>query len=119
MALQTDLVGVGMPTEQALRLGNQPATLTCTGTTQATAKAITTKMMILSAASSQTGAILPGTSSGVVYFLNNTGSTTAIVYAPVGGTLGASTTAGINLPQNKAMVAWSTSALNFAYVILA
>lgn len=119
MATQQDLMGLGMPAELARRLGNSPTTLATTGTTSITAATINSKMTVLSTAGSQTGAIFPLNGAfGVVYFISNPTSTTGVIYAPAGGTI-AGGTSGINLAQNKAMIAWNTAANTFNYVILA
>lgn len=88
MATSINLTGVGMPPSQAVLLGNDPQALTCTGTAQGTAAAILTKNVTLTAASSQTGAILPsGASVGAVFYINCASSTAGVVYAPSGHTL--------------------------------
>jgi hypothetical protein len=99
MPTADDLTGLGMAPSLASELGNQPTSLTCTGTSQGTAATVKSKNVELNAQSSQTGAILPsGMKVGSpCYFANGTTSaTSAVVYAPVGhyfnGTLNASTT---------------------------
>jgi hypothetical protein len=94
-----DLCGLGMAPSLATELGNQPNTLTCTGTSQGTAATVKTKSVELNAQSSQTGAILPATAKigSPYYFANGTiSAASAVIYAPVGhyfnGTLNASTT---------------------------
>lgn len=53
MATSTDLTGLGVAPQLAELIGNQPSTLTCTGTSQTTAATILSKNVELSTASSQ------------------------------------------------------------------
>lgn len=117
MATQQALMGVGIQAEAARLLGNTPQALTTTGTSQATAAPITSKMSTFVTASSQTGAILPASSYGVVFFLATSASTSGILYPPVGGTINGTTS--LTMAQNKPVVAWNTDLLTYWAVILA
>lgn len=110
MPTQTDLVGVGMPPLQAAVLGNQPQAVTCAGTTQATAAAIRTHNTELTAAASQTGAILPsGALIGTPYYTACVSSTAAVVYCPIGATLNGTLNNSLTITQNKAVTMWQSS----------
>lgn len=92
MATEQDLTGLGIPPAVALLLGLTPQTLAGTGTTQATAAAILKAMPVCTAASSNTGVILPaGAAVGTPYFVVALGSTALVVYCPVGHTLNGTT----------------------------
>lgn len=95
--LAEDLMGVGLPAAVAGRLGHQPASITCAGTAAGTATVMTSKMCQLSAASSQTGAMLPDTNG--LCIVNTLSSTSAVVYAPNSGTINGA--ASLTLAQNK------------------
>jgi len=111
-----DLVGLGLPGGIASELGNDPVTVTCAGTDQAHATLIKQKNVTLSAASSQTGAILPAAAKiGSPFYINCSSSTGAVVYCPVGHVLvntgGASSTSNgsATLVQYKSGIVWKAS----------
>ena len=89
MALQIDLMAVGMPTEQSLLLGQGVlASVTAAGTTAGTATAITGSQIQVTSASTATGIILPATPTLTRFFFirNLIASTAALnVYPPTGG----------------------------------
>jgi hypothetical protein len=116
MALQTDLMGLGEPSRLAEKLGYNPLAVTAAGTSAGAATAINTKMATITAASSQTGVILPNV-PGDVWFLACTSSTSAVVYPASGATItGASSQ---TLAQNKNMIVWQVSSTVYFHVILA
>src|SRR5262245_10972694 len=116
----TDLMGLGMPPDLALALSDVANTLTCTGTTQATAAAVKSKITELSAASSQTGARLPATAKvGEVYYFFCSSSTTAVVYCPVGDNMNSSANGSANVAQNKGLIAWMYKQDNWATILTA
>lgn len=122
MSTVADLMGLGMPGALASRLGFTPTTLTTTGTSATTAAAITTKLTILTTASSQTGAILPATASlGGIFIVTNPTATTGIVYPDSGGTIngGTATTGGQNIAQNKTIIFVKVAALTWVSVLTA
>lgn len=107
MASANELMGLGTPPQLAALTGANPQTVTCAGTAQGTATAILSKCAELSAASSQTGAILP--SDGPLYqpfFVFTSSSTSAVVYAPSGHTLNGSSNGSLTVAQNKAATFW-------------
>ncbi len=105
MPTQTDLTGVGMPPLQASILGNQPQAVTCAGTAQTTATAMLTHNTVLTAAGSQTGAILPsGGLMGTPYWTACASSTSAVIYCPSGHSLNGLSNNSLTLAQNKAAV---------------
>lgn len=100
MATTQDLMGVGMPPALASYLGYNPTSLTCTGTSAGTAALITSKLVNLTAASSQTGAILSsGLSNGSRSYVACTSSTSAVLYPPTGATINGASS--LTLAQNK------------------
>ena len=106
MPTSQDLMGASVPPLQAGMQGNDPSTVTTTGTSQATAAAILSHAVTLTTASSQTGAILPSTAKiGTPYYVSCPTATTGVVYAPVGHTLnGSASTSGLSIAQNKTAI---------------
>lgn len=103
MATPSDLMGVGMPAPLASLVGAQATAVTCAGTTSGTATAIKTKLAQLTAASSQTGAILPSTALvNDEFWVNTVSSTSAVVYPPSGATINGASS--LTVAQNKTAV---------------
>ena len=120
MPSSDDLQGLGMPSPLAQVLGNQPATLTCTGTTQATAALIKTTNTELVAAGSATGAILNSSApNGSPYYLFTSSSTAALIYPPVGEVLNGTTNGTLSLAQNKAAIIWQYKNNNWVSILTA
>lgn len=113
MALQTNLVGLGMPAELATLLGNNTSTVAGVGTSQAGAANLTSSMANLTTGSGQTAFIFRSTASITrLYFLCNTSATTALLYPAVGGTIqGSAQDASFSVAQNKAVLVWHFSSL--------
>lgn len=104
MSIISDLMGLGMPAPLAARLGNTPATLTSTGTTQATAATITTHLTIVSGASDAGAIFATGASIGTPFYVTvATGSTyaTAKIYCPVSGTMNSGANGSVSLATGK------------------
>lgn len=100
MATTQDFMGLGTPAAVASLLGYNPTSLTCTGTSAGTAAAITSKLVNLTAASSQTGAILPsGLTLGSRSYVACTSSTSAVLYPPTGATINGASS--LTIAQNK------------------
>lgn len=105
MATAEALIGLGFSAQAADLLGANPSTLTTTGTSQGTAAKILTRLVELSTASSQTGAILPaGYSVGVPFTVFTSASTTGVVYAPSGEYLNGTQNGSLSIAQNKAAI---------------
>lgn len=120
MPQETDLTGLGLAPQLAEALGNQSNLITCAGTTQGTATLIKTKLSELSAAGSQTGAILPATAKiGTPYYVNCSSSTSAVIYVPVGQALNGATNDSLTLAQNKAAILWQYKLNNWTKVLTA
>lgn len=105
MALAVDLMGVGLPQEQANRLGLSNATaVTAAGTTTGAATVLDASVtnVSLTAASSQTGLRLPADAELFsTYLVRNVSSTTANIYPNTGGYLNAGSQDGaVTLAQN-------------------
>jgi hypothetical protein len=115
------LCGIGFSAQEAERLGENYSALTCAGTTQAAAAKVLSRDVELTAASSQTGAIIPSTAEimDVFYFFNSS-ATTAVVYAPASTTLnGAASTTGLNVAQNKGAIFWQYKKGAWASIVAA
>jgi len=119
------LMSFGQSSQLAGLEGFTPTTLTATGTSAGTAAVITSRMVDINAASSQTGAIFPlaGASPtglgnpGDFFLLSNNSGTTAVLYPPAGATLtGASS---VNLATAKNALVWVFSPTLLFHVILA
>jgi len=79
----TALMGYGMSPFLAAELSNDVQSVTGAGTTQGTATAIQAEghLVLVTGASSQTGAILPsGAKIGTPYFIYSVGSAAAVIY---------------------------------------
>lgn len=92
MALSVDLTGVGMPPEQALRLGYELVSVNAAGTTQGTAAAITGNgniYAVVTPAASQQGVMLPANAeiNSVVVIVPTAATPLITVYPPTGGTI--------------------------------
>jgi len=101
------LMGKGMAAQLAQTVGTDYSALTCTGTTQGGAAQVLSKMVALTAAASQTGALLPSNSELQEEFNFVTlSSTSAVVYVPSGHYLNGTQNAGLTIAQNKAAKIW-------------
>lgn len=111
MALTTDLVGLGMASELASRLGNTPATIAGVGTAQTGAAQLTSSMANLTTTGGATAFVFRSTTSLTrLFFLCNTSATTALIYPPSGGTIqGGAQDAAFSLAQNKSAIIWRFS----------
>lgn len=106
-ASASDLAALGVPPEQAKRIGDILATVVTAGTTAAAATAApAASFLVLTTAGSQTGVVLPSHNALRTVIVTNPTATTGIVYPPVGATLngGTATTGGQNLAQNKTLI---------------
>lgn len=100
-----DLMGSGLPPLLAAELGNEISSINGAGTTQATATAILSHMTAVTAASSQTGAILPsGALVGTPYYVISVSGTAAKVYCPSGHTLNGTTNGGATFSTATGML---------------
>lgn len=92
MALSVDLMGIGLPAEQALRLGYQIVSVNAAGTAQGTATPLISNGNLLVAvtpASSQQGVLLPANAEidSVVEIVPAAATPLITVYPPTGGTI--------------------------------
>lgn len=108
-ALAVDLMGVGLPQEQATRLG--PSALTTiagVGTAQSGGAAIPkwTTNVLATTAGGQTALVLPSDAElEQWYTVTNSSSTTALVFPPSGGAINAaSADASVSVAQNLARI---------------
>lgn len=99
MSLAQDLTGVGMPPEQASKLGQSVLTsVTAAGTTAGTATAISVSQTAITSAAGAAGVILPASAELTrLFFIRNLAASTAAlnVYPPTGGSING---AGANVP---------------------
>jgi len=114
MALAVDLMGVGLPQEQAVRIGlSNPTAVTTAGTTTGTATVLNASVtnVELTTAGSQTGLRLPADAELFVpYLVRNTTSTGGNIYPPTGGFINAaSQDAAVTLAQNLARLFYRVS----------
>lgn len=104
MARVRDLMGSGLSAQAAKAVAGTAGTVTAAGTTQGTATRLSYAANAVSAASSQTGVVLPtaaqGSMPGDVVYIRTTSSTAASVYPGGSDTLNGSTSA-ISVAQNK------------------
>lgn len=108
MALANDLMGVGFPAGQAVRVGLQVAEVTAAGTAQGTATALkpTQTAIVLTTAASETGVRLTTDYPlwTPIYIVNNT-ATTANVFPPSGAKINnGSDDAAVTITVNLARV---------------
>lgn len=115
MPRAVDLMGLGLPGPNAAQLGNTPITLTCTGTTQATAATIPNgqHMFIIAATAAANGAIFQ-TNAPIgtpMYVSCATGATlaTANIYCQVGGTMNTATNGSVLIGTGKSAVLYQNA----------
>jgi hypothetical protein len=107
MPLKSELIGSGFAPLQANLIGQDPASaaLTATGTTQATALALTSNFSVFGTVGSNTGAILGPTG---IYLIINNGSNALLLYPPIGGNInGGTVNASFSVTNGKAAIAIS------------
>lgn len=105
MALAVDLMGLGLPQEQSVRLGfSDLTTLAGVGTAQSGAAAIRVNNTLATTAGGQTAFVLPSDAElEVPYLITNSSATTALVFPPTGGTINAAAAnASVSIAQNLA-----------------
>ena len=111
MSTEQDLMGYGMPPFLAGLLGLTPQALTGAGTAQATATLITSRWVQCTAASSNTGVILPAAKVGEPYFVTSVGGTATKVYPQTSGTInGGAANAGVTFSATPATAIFIQSA---------
>lgn len=104
---QADIMGSGIPALAAAAInGSGQASQTATGSTQATAFALTTSSTEFTTVAASTGAILPApggrVSTGDILAVYNMGANALTVYPPVGFKIMlAATNAGVSVPSGK------------------
>lgn len=101
---QTDLTGLGMSPMQAIELGNQPTSLTAAGSTQATAAAILSRLVNMTATGAD-GIILPSNALiGSPYWVFNSSGSTGKVYCAVGDTMNTVSNSSLSVTTLKLAV---------------
>jgi hypothetical protein len=100
MALQTDLMGTGMPWPQADKVGYNPQTVAAAGTTQTNAATTTSKLIEMTATGSD-GIILGNVDQGTPCFVYNSSGSNGTVYVPVGHTLNNSLNGSLVVASHK------------------
>lgn len=108
-ALAVDLMGVGLPQEQAVRLGTSDlTTIAGVGTAQSGGAAIPaqTTNVLATTAGGQTALVLPADAElEIPYMVTNSSSTAALVYPPSGGAINAAgSNASVSIAQNLARI---------------
>lgn len=109
MSLAVDLMGVGLPQEQAVRLGfSALTTIAGAGTTQGAATAIPkdTNNVLATTAGGATALRLPSDAElNIPYVVTNSSSTAALIFPPTSGTINAqSANASFSVSENQSAV---------------
>lgn len=109
MALATELMGVGLPQEQASLIGQGNLTaITAAGVASTTATLISGSQIAVTSAAGATGVIMQGTSTLTrLFFIRNLSTSTAPlnVYPPSGGSInGAAANAAIVVPIGQSVL---------------
>lgn len=109
MSLATDLMGLGLPPEQGVRLGYSAlTTIAGVGTAQAGAAAIPngTNNVLATTAGGATAFVLPSTAElNVPYLVTNSTATAALVFPPTSGTINAAAAdASVSIAVNLARI---------------
>lgn len=104
MTIQNKLVQGGIWTDVAKQatIGDLTGSLTATGSTQATALAITSDISVFTTVAASTGAILPGTLGAGDLVVYNGGASSLAVYCPVGGTMNGTSNGSFTVGTTKA-----------------
>lgn len=106
MSLAVDLSGLGMPPEQAVRLGfSSLTTIAGVGTAQVGAAAIPNFVnnVLATTTGGATAFVLPDAELNVPYLVANSSATAALVFPPSGGTINAAAAnASVSIAQNLA-----------------
>jgi hypothetical protein len=117
------LMGVGMPAQQAKRLGLDPTSVNAAGTTQATAQAIGQFQFYVRSIGVTTtgvGLILSSVAEvGSEYFVMNT-TATCVVWPPVGGQLlirGGLTATGVSISVGNGGFFYAVTASTFDCIL--
>lgn len=108
MSLAVDLAGIGMPPEQASRLGYSAlTTIVAVGTTQGAGAVIPnfTNNVVLTTAGGATAVVLPSSAELNMPYLISipAGATTGLIFPPTLGTIngGTATTGSVNLAAGQ------------------
>lgn len=105
MPLKVDLMGTGLPSQQAVLLGFDPLTTQAgVGTAQSGASPIISNNILATTTAGQTAFVLPADAVlEVPYIVTNSTATAALVFPPSGGTINAaSANASVSIAQNLA-----------------
>lgn len=121
MSLAQDLMGVGLPAEQSLRLGFNRGTLAGVGTAQSGGKAIPRDVNFVTAttAGGQTAFVLPSDAELLMpYMVYCSTATTALVYPPSGGDINAAgANASVSVATTLARIFWKVSSTHWVSVV--
>jgi len=112
MTIPGDYMGLGMAPGLAAQIGFTPSAVTTTGTSSGTAYALdpSQDLISLTTASSQTGAILStNTRLGDVIVVNNSASTTGVIYPSSGATINAASSYSVAQNKTALIVRYSTT----------
>lgn len=121
MVAAANLIQLGIPGEQAKRLGFTKSTKAGIGTAQSGAALITSNMTVATTAGGQTALLLPLVieASGPV-IIANFSATTALVFPQTGESInGGTTNASVNIAQNASRVFFKVSATQWISFITA
>ncbi len=108
MALDSDLMGAGMPAELALQIGETISNLTAAGTTQTTGLALTplqTGITLATAGGADSATLSISTPRWRPIFVSVQTATTANIFPPSGHTINAAAQdAAVTIAQNLARI---------------
>ena len=121
MSLAKDLMQLGIPDQQAIRLGFQVGTITGGGTTSADANvmAASATIVTVTGGNSNSGIKLPaGAELGVPYIITHLGANTILIYPPTSGQINGdtATTGTASLPTRSATICYRVDSVNWAVV---
>lgn len=122
--LAKDLMGVGMPAEQAQRVGfNPPAAVTAAGTTATDATTLLkAQNFVTMTATGSDGIKLPADAELMrPYIVYNSSGSTGKVYPPTSGTLngGTATSGALSVATLKVVIFWRYSSTGWIFNLTA
>lgn len=126
MSVAADLIGIGVPAEQAsvMAVSRLHVDVTAAGTTIANAKQLTGEYNTLGTVAASTGVLLPNFPIGSTVFVKNGGANTVNVFPPTSsGTITSGTTTGSagaaqTVATTKTAMFIRVSSTNWEYVAL-
>lgn len=121
MAATQNLIGVGMPAAQAIRVGFTVSAKTGVGTAQTGATPITGNLTVTTTSSGQTAFLLPKAMNGSgPLIITNPNSDAALIFPQTGETIdGGSQNASVSIAQNKTRAFMKTGSTTWISLLTA